>query len=157
MHVVLVNPQIAPNTGNVIRLSANAGATLHLVEPLGFSLEDRLLRRAGLDYHDLADVQIHPSWDAVAALFDGRVFLFTSHGQTRYDQVSFEAGDWLVFGPESTGLSADVLATVDRSHHVVVPMRANNRSINLATQSPSSSSRRGVNRFCGADARFLDC
>ncbi|MCL4159280.1 UNVERIFIED_CONTAM: hypothetical protein GTU68_036224, partial [Idotea baltica] len=118
--------------GAIIRLCANTGATLHLVEPLGFSLEDRLLRRAGLDYHDLADVQIHASWEALLEHVDGRMLMFTSHGQVRYDSVAYESTDWLIFGTEPTGLSAELLTYTSQESHIVIPMRPNNRSLNLS-------------------------
>jgi tRNA (cytidine/uridine-2'-O-)-methyltransferase len=134
LNVVLVAPEIAPNTGNIIRLCANVGARLHLVEPLGFSLEDKLLRRAGLDYHDLTDVTIHPDWAACAAsLGDRRMFALSSHADgPRYDGVRYEADDALVFGCESVGLSADVLEAFPASNRVRIPMQPNNRSLNLS-------------------------
>ena len=132
MHVVLVHPQIAANTGNIIRLCANTGATLHLVEPLGFSLASPLLKRAGLDYHEFADLRVHPSWNELAATIDGRVFALSSKGATRYDQIEFRADDWLVFGAERPGLPADLLETIPEANRLVIPMRPHNRSLNLA-------------------------
>jgi len=103
--VVLVHPEIPPNAGNVIRLCANAGARLHLVEPLGFSMEDRLLRRAGLDYHELTTVSVHRDWAAcIAALGDRRRFALSARGSTRYTEIEYRAGDALVFGAETAGL-----------------------------------------------------
>jgi tRNA (cytidine/uridine-2'-O-)-methyltransferase len=133
-HLVLVAPEIAPNTGNVIRLCANVGATLHLVEPLGFSLEDKLLRRAGLDYHDLTDMRQHSDWPTCReALGSGRRFAFSSHATgPRYDTVAFEPGDSFVFGCESVGLSADVLSDFETEAVLRIPMRPNNRSLNLS-------------------------
>ncbi len=133
-HLVLVAPQIAPNTGNAIRLCANVGATLHLVEPLGFSLEDKLLRRAGLDYHDLATSFVHPDWrTCAAALGTGRRFAFSSRGtRRRYDEVSFEPGDALVFGNEPSGMPAHVLADFPPEDVLRIPMQPNNRSLNLS-------------------------
>jgi tRNA (cytidine/uridine-2'-O-)-methyltransferase len=134
MHLVLVAPEIAPNTGNIIRLCANVGATLHLVEPLGFSLEDKLLRRAGLDYHDLADVQQHADWaTCLAVLGDRRRFALSSHAAgPRYDAVEFQPDDVIVFGCESVGLSPELLAGFPESQQLRIPMRPNNRSLNLS-------------------------
>ena len=133
LHVVLVEPEIASNTGNVIRLCANTGATLHLVEPLGFVMDDRRLRRAGLDYHDLADVRTHASFNAcAAALGRARTFALTASASRHYDSVSFAAEDVLVFGAERAGLDAATLAAVRTDHHLGLPMRADNRSLNLA-------------------------
>jgi tRNA (cytidine/uridine-2'-O-)-methyltransferase len=134
MHLVLVAPEIAPNTGNIIRLCANVGATLHLVEPLGFSLEDKLLRRAGLDYHDLADVQHHGDWKAcLLALGDRRRFALSSHAAgPRYTDIAFQADDVIVFGCESVGLSAEVLGDFPVTNQLRIPMQPNNRSLNLS-------------------------
>src|SRR5512135_2735013 len=108
--IVLFEPEIPPNTGNVIRLCANAGARLHLVEPLGFSMEDRLLRRAGLDYHELASVRVHHDWPACrAVLGERRMFAFSTRGERLYADVRFEPGDALVFGAETAGLPDDIL------------------------------------------------
>src|SRR5690606_2897925 len=107
-HIVLVEPEIPPNTGNIIRLAANTGCELHLVEPLGFSMEDRLMRRAGLDYHEYADVQRHASWDAFVAAQRPdaqRMFAFTTQGSRPFAQVTWQPGDWLVFGAETRGLA----------------------------------------------------
>jgi tRNA (cytidine/uridine-2'-O-)-methyltransferase len=126
-------PAIAGNTGNTIRLAAGTGAELHLVEPLGFDLSDAKLRRAGLDYHDLAVVQIHPDLDhAFAALGDGRVFAFTTAAQTVYTDIAYESGDILMFGTEPTGLPREVLAHERISQEVRLPMLAGRRSMNLA-------------------------
>jgi tRNA (cytidine/uridine-2'-O-)-methyltransferase len=141
LDVVLFEPEIPPNTGNVIRLCANTGARLHLVRPLGFNLDARSVRRAGLDYHELADVQVHAGFtQCLQALSrprpDGmpaRWFALTTKGETAYDTVRFAAGDVVVFGPESRGLPADLLAqhfTADRRLHI--PMRPGARSLNLA-------------------------
>jgi tRNA (cytidine/uridine-2'-O-)-methyltransferase len=137
-HVVLVQPEIPPNTGNVIRLAANTGCTLHLVEPLGFSMDDRLLRRAGLDYHEYASVRRHASWTALlqhanaAGLDERRRFAFTTRAERRYDDVDWRPGDWLVFGRESAGLSDDVLATFEPPQRLRLPMRPGQRSLNLS-------------------------
>ena len=131
--VVLVHPEIPPNTGNVIRLCANAGARLHLVEPLGFSMEDKLLRRAGLDYHELVDVRVHADWDACrAALGERRMFAFSTRGARIYAEVSYEPGDVFVFGAETAGLSAAMLEAFPEERQLRLPMRAGNRSLNLS-------------------------
>lgn len=130
--VVLVNPEIAPNTGNIIRLCANAGCRLHLVEPLGFDLDDRLLRRGGLDYHEYASVQVHDSIDALAASVPGRWFGFSSGADRVYSDVTFEPGDVLVFGAERAGLSGDAVAAIGEDRMLTIPMRPDNRSLNLA-------------------------
>jgi len=134
-NIVLVAPEIPPNTGNVIRLAANTGARLHLVEPLGFSMEDRLLRRAGLDYHETAEVQRHASWAAFiasAAPAPERLFAFTTHGATRFADVAWSPGDWLVFGSETAGLAEAVRQSIAPAHQVRLPLRAGQRSLNLS-------------------------
>lgn len=131
--VVLVNPEIATNTGNIIRLCANTGAALHLIEPLGFSMEAALLRRAGLDYHDLASVTVHPTLDACwNALGPGRRFAFSSHATTRYHQAALRTGDVFIFGAERAGLTAAQIAAAAPVTPLAIPMRPGNRSINLA-------------------------
>lgn len=131
--IALFSPRIPPNTGNVIRLCANTGAGLHLIEPLGFDLSEPHLRRAGLDYHDLACVQIHPDLShAHAALGDRRWLATSAHARVRYDQISYRPDDILLFGPEPTGLPADVLAGFPPEHQVVLPMVPGNRSLNLS-------------------------
>ena len=131
--VVLVHPEIPPNTGNVIRLCANTGARLHLVEPLGFSIDDKQLRRAGLDYHEFATIRVHPSWDAcVAALDAPRMFAFTKGARARYDEVEYRADDAFVFGAERSGLPAEVLQRFPDERRLRLPMRPDNRSLNLS-------------------------
>ena len=131
--IVLFQPEIPPNTGNVIRLCANTGARLHLVEPLGFNFEDRQLERAGLDYRDLADVTIHRDWDACCAqLGVRRRFAFSARGTSRFTDVAFAEGDVLVFGPESTGLSDAMLAAFEPAHRIRLPMVPARRSLNLS-------------------------
>lgn len=131
--IVLFQPEIPPNTGNVIRLAANAGCGLHLVEPLGFDLSDKHLARAGLDYHDLTHVSVHRDWASCrAALHGRRLFAFTTRAARRHDSVSFQTGDVFVFGPESCGLPAALLDEFDAETRLRVPMRAHNRSINLS-------------------------
>jgi tRNA (cytidine/uridine-2'-O-)-methyltransferase len=131
--VVLVAPQIPTNTGNVIRLCANTGAGLHLVEPLGFRLDARSLRRAGLDYVELVDVSVHPGWDeAVGALAGRRLLGFSAAGTRRFDHVRYRPGDVLVFGAEAGGLPAGILGSFPAARRVHLPMRPGNRSLNLA-------------------------
>ena len=133
LHVVLFQPEIPPNAGNVIRLCANTGATLHLVEPLGFSLDDARLRRAGLDYHEYADVRVHRDLDTcLAALGADRVFAFTRAGSRRYDAVAYQSGDALLFGPESRGLPAEVVDRFAADRRLALPMRPGQRSLNLS-------------------------
>ena len=134
-NIVLVEPEIPPNTGNVIRLAANTGARLHLVEPLGFSMQDRLLRRAGLDYHDVAELRRYASWPAFIATATpapDRVFAFTSHGATRFADVAWVPGDWLVFGAETAGLATTVRQSIPPAQHVRLPLRPGQRSLNLS-------------------------
>ena len=131
--VILHQPEIPPNTGNVIRLCANTGARLHLVRPLGFDMDDRQLRRAGLDYHEYASVQVHDSLDdALAAIAPPRLFALTARGTVRYDTPRFAAGDAFLFGCETAGLPGDVLAAIPVAQHLSLPMRPDNRSLNLS-------------------------
>ena len=133
IHLVLVEPEIPQNTGNIIRLCANTGARLHLVRPLGFFLNDRHLRRAGLDYHKLASVLVHDSWsDCRHALADHRWWLLTTKGTTRYDLATFAPGDVIVFGSESRGIAAERLAEFPLTSRLRLPMRPGQRSLNLA-------------------------
>ncbi len=132
MHVVLVNPEIAPNTGNIIRLCANVGATLHLVEPLGFTLDDKLLKRGGLDYHELTEVSLHPDVASVQRSLTGPFYTLSSSSMRRYDEVDFETDAVFVFGAERHGLPADVIDRVAPENRLAIPMRAGNRSLNLA-------------------------
>ncbi len=132
-HVILHQPEIPPNTGNVIRLCANTGATLHLVEPLGFSLDDKQLRRAGLDYHEYAALRVHPDLDAaLAAVAPGRVFALSTRGRQRFDQVAYQPGDAFLFGRETAGLPQDVLDALPEAQRLRLPMRPDNRSLNLS-------------------------
>ncbi len=132
-HVILFEPEIPPNTGNVIRLCANTGATLHLVKPLGFRLDDRSLRRSGLDYHDLASVAVHPNLEAcLAALADSRVFAVETGAPRRYSEPAYRAADAFLFGPETRGLPAAVLGGCAGDRRVSIPMRSPSRSLNLA-------------------------
>ncbi len=131
--ILYFQPRIPPNTGNAIRLAAVTGCELHLVEPLGFDLSDAQLRRAGLDYHDLASLTVHADLEAVwTALLPARVFAFTSQGSRSYVDVAYEAGDVLLFGPEPTGLPAEVLADPHVTDRLRIPMQPARRSLNLA-------------------------
>jgi tRNA (cytidine/uridine-2'-O-)-methyltransferase len=133
-HVLFYSPRIPPNTGNAIRMVAATGATLHLIEPLGFDLTDAKLRRAGLDYHDLARVVVHPDLDAaLAAVAPGRVYAFTGGATTSFADIRYDAGDALLFGPEPTGLPAVVLADPRITARVRIPMVPGIRSLNLSS------------------------
>jgi tRNA (cytidine/uridine-2'-O-)-methyltransferase len=132
-HVVLFEPEIPGNTGNSIRLCANTGATLHLIKPLGFRLDDKSLRRSGLDYHDLADVKIHANLDACLKLLQGaRLFMVETGGGRLYSDVQYRAGDAFLFGPETRGLPPGTQARVAAENCLFIPMRAQNRSVNLS-------------------------
>jgi len=134
-NIVLVQPEIPPNTGNVIRLAANTGCALHLIEPLGFSMDDKNLRRAGLDYHEYAPVHRHASWDAFvrdAQPASERLFAFTTKGSRPFADIAWRAGDWLVFGSETAGLPAVVRESFSAAQRVRLPMRADQRSLNLS-------------------------
>ena len=134
-HIVLVHPEIPPNTGNVIRLAANTGCQLHLVKPLGFTLEDKLLRRAGLDYHETAALRVHDSWAALleaAAPPAPRSFAFTTHGSQPMAEVRWQPGDWLVFGSETAGLPVALRESFAPAQRVRLPMRPGQRSLNLS-------------------------
>ena len=134
-HIVLVQPEIPPNTGNVIRLAANTGCTLHLVEPLGFSMDDRHMRRAGLDYHEYATLKRHASWDAFKASerpAPQRLFTLTTRGTRSPYAVAFAPGDWLVFGSETRGLPESVRAAFPPDQCLRLPMREGQRSLNLS-------------------------
>ncbi|HEX3848628.1 MAG TPA: tRNA (cytidine(34)-2'-O)-methyltransferase [Steroidobacteraceae bacterium] len=133
IHIVLHEPEIPPNTGNVIRLCANTGATLHLIEPLGFRLDDKSLRRSGLDYHDLADVKVHANLEACLAELDGaRIFAIETGAAARYSEVAYRAGDALLFGPETRGLPPEVIERVGQDRVLSIPMRPGSRSLNLS-------------------------
>jgi len=133
IHVVLHNPKIPPNTGNVIRLMANTGFKLHLIEPLGFDFEEKQLRRAGLDYHDLSSVDRHNNYDSfLKAVRPRRVFAITTKGKTRYTDTEFSQGDVLLFGSETEGLPSEVMTQVPEQDRLLIPMQPNNRSLNLS-------------------------
>ena len=132
-HVVLFEPEIPPNTGNIIRLCANSGAALHLVHPLGFRLNDRQLRRAGLDYHEFASLREHQSLAAFReAVRPSRLFALSTRGRRSYADAAYQAGDALLFGPETRGLPAEVLGTLAPEHILRIPMQAGARSLNLS-------------------------
>ena len=131
--LVLVEPQIPPNAGNVIRLAANTGARLHLVEPLGFSMEDKQLKRAGLDYREMANVTVHPGWPACRSALPGRrMFCLSTRARRLYTDVSYRANDVLVFGAETSGLPQGVLDEFPEETRLRLPMRRGNRSLNLS-------------------------
>jgi tRNA (cytidine/uridine-2'-O-)-methyltransferase len=134
-HIVLVQPEIPPNTGNVIRLAANTGCTLHLIEPLGFSMEDRLMRRAGLDYHEYAQVRRHAGWDEFVQSMrpdPTRMFAMTTRGARSVHEIAFHPGDWLVFGSETSGLAPQLRETFPPAQRLKLPMRPGQRSLNLS-------------------------
>ncbi len=134
-HIVLVAPEIPPNTGNIIRLAANTGCTLHLIEPLGFSMDDALLRRAGLDYHEWADVRRHADWAALLRQHQpepARMFALTTSGSGSVYEARFQPGDWLVFGSESRGLPPQLRESFAPQQRLRLPMLAQQRSLNLS-------------------------
>lgn len=132
-HVILFQPEIPPNTGNVIRLCANSGCHLHLIEPLGFDMDDKRLRRAGLDYHEYATLQRHADLTScLESLGHPRLFAFTTKGSQPFHDVSFAEGDAFLFGPESRGLPAEVLDALPDGHRLRLPMREGCRSLNLS-------------------------
>ena len=132
-HVVLFEPEIPPNTGNIIRLCANTGVTLHLIEPLGFKLEDKQLKRAGLDYHEYANLTLHSNWtDFATAMVGRRLFAITTKGSQNYANVNFKAGDVFVFGPETRGLPDDIRNTFAPECRLRLPMLPDSRSLNLS-------------------------
>jgi len=133
LHIVLFQPEIPPNTGNVIRLAANTGAQLHLVEPLGFRMDAKDLRRAGLDYHETASIKLHPGWEACAATLSGRrMFALSTKNSRVYSTVALADEDVFVFGPETRGLPAELLDSFPTEQRLRIPMRPGNRSLNLS-------------------------
>ena len=133
IHVALYQPEIPPNTGNVIRLCANSGAQLHLIRPLGFDLDDKKLRRAGLDYHEYARMKVHADLETLLAKTDAaRCFAFTTRGRHRHDQIAWQPGDVLLFGPESRGLPQAVLDGIPAERQVYIPQQPGMRSLNLS-------------------------
>ena len=134
-HIVLVEPEIPPNTGNVIRLAANTGCTLHVIEPLGFAIDDKHLRRAGLDYHEYAPLRRHADWPTFLDTENpdpARMFALTTRGGVSPYETAFAAGDWLVFGSETKGLADTVRACFPQANCLRLPMRAGQRSLNLS-------------------------
>lgn len=132
-HIALYEPQIAPNTGNIIRLTANNGCHLHLIEPLGFDTEEKSLRRAGLDYRELTNVNFHANYQEFLKAVDGkRILACTTKGSRLHDQIAYQADDVLLFGSETAGLPASVLESFALEHRLRIPMRPSNRSINLS-------------------------
>lgn len=133
MDIVLYQPEIPPNTGNIIRLCANLGARLHLVKPLGFEMDDKRLRRAGLDYRDLAHVSEHDDWQSCQASFTGRRWLgLSTKGRVRYSDIQYSDSDVLLFGPETRGLPSAVRETLGSEHVLRIPMQQGSRSLNIA-------------------------
>lgn len=131
-HIILFEPEIPPNTGNVMRLAANMGATLHLIEPLGFALDDARMRRAGLDYRDWAEVRVQPDLASCRAELDGTLWALSTRGGRRYTDTAFQENDAFLFGPESRGLPPDVLSAVGPDHTLRLPMQSGSRSLNLS-------------------------
>ncbi len=133
LHVILYQPEIPPNTGNIIRLCANTGASLHLIEPMGFTLDDRKLRRAGLDYHEWARVAVHESLNSLLKNVPvERVLAFTTRASRRYDTMTYLPGDALLFGPETRGLPTEVLNNIEPRQRLGIPMLESSRSLNLS-------------------------
>jgi len=131
--IILYEPEIPPNTGNIIRLCANTGADLHLIEPLGFVLDDKNLRRAGLDYHSLTNLHIHPNYDSCLAHFKGkRIFALSAKGKNLYTNPSFSAGDAFLFGPETRGLPKEIRESFNEEHLLKLPQLTTDRSLNLS-------------------------
>ena len=131
--IALYQPEIPPNTGNIIRLAANCGAALHLIRPLGFALDDKRMRRAGLDYHEFADLLLHDNFDAFrAAIGERRILACSAKAQSNYAEVSYRPDDVLLFGPETRGLPADVMQSVPEECRITIPMQPGNRSLNLS-------------------------
>ncbi len=131
--VALFEPEIPPNTGNIIRLCANTGASLHIIEPMGFELDDKRLRRAGLDYHEWAEIRLHNSvTELIEALPESRILAITTKGTRHYAEVAFEPTDVLLFGPETRGLPPEILDSLPAAQRIRIPMRENSRSMNLS-------------------------
>lgn len=132
-NIVLFEPEIPPNTGNIIRLCANTGCQLHLIEPMGFALDDKQLRRAGLDYHEFATIKIHANWPAfIEQEKPERLFACSTKGKQCYAKIPYQGGDYFVFGPETRGLPNDILLSCAEKMILRIPMRANSRSLNLS-------------------------
>jgi tRNA (cytidine/uridine-2'-O-)-methyltransferase len=132
-NIVLIEPEIPPNTGNIIRLCANTGFSLHLVEPLGFALDDKRMRRAGLDYHEWQPLRVHADWASCRkALGAGRLFAFSTRAERHHTEIAYQEGDSLLFGAETHGLNAEILASIAPEHRLRIPMQPHSRSMNLA-------------------------
>lgn len=133
LHIVLYQPEIPPNTGNIVRLAANTGSRLHLVKPMGFRLDEKSVTRAGMDYAEFADVREHENWEACLAELAGkRMFALSTRGTTRYDSIQFADEDVVIFGPETRGLPAELLESLPPERRLRLPMRPGNRSVNLS-------------------------
>ena len=136
LNIVLYQPEIPPNTGNIIRLAANSGANLHLIEPFGFELDDKRLRRAGLDYQEFADLNIHANWDDFHTHFkhnsEHRLYALSTRGTTVYSKARFQAGDYLLFGPETRGLPTSIIHELPIAQQLRIPMQPDSRSLNLS-------------------------
>lgn len=133
LNIVLYEPEIPPNTGNIIRLCSNTGAKLHLIEPLGFAVDDKKLRRAGLDYHDWDKVSIHTNFQTFLKTCQPQnIYACSTKGQTNYTDANFSQNDYLLFGPETRGLPMDILQSLPQEHVIRIPMAPNNRSLNLS-------------------------
>jgi tRNA (cytidine/uridine-2'-O-)-methyltransferase len=133
LRIVLFQPEIPPNTGNIIRLCANTGCSLHLIEPLGFDLEDKKMRRAGLDYREFVDVKLYPDLASFMLRQDRpRLFAATTKGAVPYHQTAFQAGDAILFGPETRGLPEEILGGLEPAHRIRIPMKPHSRSLNLS-------------------------
>ena len=132
-NIVLFEPEIPPNTGNIIRLASNTGCQLHLIEPLGFSLDEKSLRRAGLDYHQYSSLQTYRNWqDFLTQKKNGKIYAFSTKSITRYTDISFNAGDYLLFGPETRGLSEELRTSKSIDEVLTIPMQSSSRSLNLS-------------------------
>ena len=132
LHIALYEPEIPPNTGNIIRLCANTGYSLHLIEPMGFAWDDKRLRRAGLDYHEFADIKRHVDFDAfLSSIGDARIFACTTKGKAYPSEAGFQAGDVLLFGPETHGLPMSIIESLPESQRLRIPMLPQSRSMNL--------------------------
>jgi tRNA (cytidine/uridine-2'-O-)-methyltransferase len=133
LEIILHQPEIPPNTGNIIRLCANTGSRLHLVKPLGFVLDNKQLLRAGLDYHEFASIRVHANWKECAEYLEGsRIFAVSTKGKQRYDKAAYTAGDGFLFGSESRGLPVDILESFPEQHRIRIPMASGSRSLNLS-------------------------
>ena len=132
IHIALAHPEIPPNTGNIIRLCANTGFQLHLIHPLGFTLDDKRMKRAGLDYHEFANIKQHRTFDEFIQQLPGRLFAIETCGKTVYSDIKFEEHDTLLFGSETRGLSEKILAQIEPDKQLLIPMKAGNRSLNLS-------------------------